>query len=243
MKRSFLTLLSVLLFFTINAKASGVIVLEGNYQGKNLYVQNPFASSGVGFCAFEVRINGEVTTDETNSSAFEVDFTPLQLELGAKVEVKIFHKDDCRPKILNQEVLKPKSTYELLSIKVNNDGILSWSTKGETGKLPYMVEQFKWNKWVNIGEVEGKGTPNQNDYSFKVSSHSGENQFRVNQIDYTGKSKPSPPAKLRSMSPEVTFSPIKVTSGDIDNKVDVSNLTKGIYYINFDNKTNQFVKK
>ena len=83
--------------------ATGVIVLEGNYQGKNLYVQNPFAGSGVGFCVQEVQVNGNVTTDEIASSAFEIDFRNLQLKLGDKVEVKIIHKDDCKPKVLNPE--------------------------------------------------------------------------------------------------------------------------------------------
>ena len=69
MKKIFFGLLITL--FAFQANATGVIVLEGHYQGKNLYVQNPFAGSGVGFCTFEVTINGEVTTDEVNSSAFE----------------------------------------------------------------------------------------------------------------------------------------------------------------------------
>ena len=34
--------------------ANRVIVLDGVYQGKNIYVQNPFAASGVGFCVQEV---------------------------------------------------------------------------------------------------------------------------------------------------------------------------------------------
>ena len=72
---------------------AGTIVLEGHYQGKNLYVQNPFAGSGVGFCTFEVTVNGNVTTDEWNSSAFEIDFTVQQLKIGDPVIVKIKHKD------------------------------------------------------------------------------------------------------------------------------------------------------
>jgi hypothetical protein len=28
---------------------AGTIVLEGNYQGKNLFIQNPFSDAGVGF--------------------------------------------------------------------------------------------------------------------------------------------------------------------------------------------------
>ena len=55
--------------------SNSVIVLEGNYQGKNIYVQNPYQnSSNVGFCVKEVRVNGVVTTDEITSSAFEIDF-------------------------------------------------------------------------------------------------------------------------------------------------------------------------
>ena len=37
---------------------AGVLVVEGKYQQKNLYVQNGFSSSGVGFCAFQVKVNG-----------------------------------------------------------------------------------------------------------------------------------------------------------------------------------------
>lgn len=243
---------------------AGTIILEGNYQGKNLYVQNPFAGSGVGFCTYEVRVNGDVTTDEINSSAFEIDFTPFQLEIGAKVEVAIKHKDDCRPKVLNPEVLKPKSTFEVIELNITKDAIFKWKTKNETGKLPFTIEQFRWNKWIKVGEVEGKGTSGENDYTFKITPHSGENQFRVKQVDYTGRPRYSKSARHISPMPEITFSPIKVKDdimftsetmfeiydsyGNIvkkgfADKVDVSNLKKSIYYLNFDNKTDKFIKK
>ena len=249
--------------------AVGVIVLEGNYQGKNLYIQNPFAGSGVGFCVQEVRVNGNVTTDEILSSAFEIDFRNLQLKIGDKVEVKITHKDDCKPKVLNPEVLKPKSTFEIVSMAVGTDQTFKWSTKGETGKLAYIIEQFRWNKWVKVGEVDGIGTPTENKYSFKVSPHSGKNQFRVKQVDYSGQPRFSQTANYSSTLPEVTFAPAKVardisfTSGNapvetmfeiydqygnivkkgFGSKVDVSNLPKGGYFLNFDNKMGEFVKK
>ena len=91
MKKIFFAIIS--LFVSTSGFSTGVIVLEGNYQGKNLYIQNPFAGSGVGFCVQEVRVNGNVTTDEIASSAFEIDFRNLQLKVGDKVEVKITHKD------------------------------------------------------------------------------------------------------------------------------------------------------
>ena len=49
---------------------AGTIVLEGHYQGKNLFIQNPFSEAGVGFCVYEVTVNDQIATDEINSSAF-----------------------------------------------------------------------------------------------------------------------------------------------------------------------------
>ncbi len=257
------------LFVSSSIFAVGVIVLQGNYQGKNLYIQNPFAGSGVGFCVSEVRVNGTVTTDEIASSAFEIDFRNLQLKIGDAVEVKITHKDDCKPKVLNPEVLKPKSTFEIVSMAVGSDLTFKWSTKGETGKLAFVIEQFRWNKWVKVGEVEGNGTPDLNNYSFLVAPHSGKNQYRVKQVDYTGQPKLSKTVDYNSTSPEITFSPAKVSKeigffagsaptetmfeiydqfGNIvkrgfSSTVDAANLPKGAYYLNYDNKMGEFIKK
>lgn len=261
MKRIITIFAAFLFVLQVNA---GVIVLEGHFQGKNLYVQNPFAGSGVGFCTFEVTINGEVTTDEVNSSAFEIDFSNFQLKVGDPVVVKIKHKDDCKPKVLNPEVLKPKSTFDIVDMKVEQDGTFKWTTKNETGKLTFVVEQFRWNKWVKVGEAEGVGTAQENSYEFKITAHSGENQFRVKQVDYSGKPRYSKSARYISTVQEVTFSPIKakdvvnfssetlfevydsygnIAKKGFGDKIEVTNLKKGIYYLNYDNKTETFVKK
>src|ERR1700740_383381 len=110
---------------------AGVLVVEGKYQNKNIYVQNGFNNSGVGFFAFEVKVNGQVTTDEVNSSAFEVDLTPFKLSVGDKVSIEIKHKEGCIPKVLNPEVLKSKPTFDVVNININNEGTLSWTTKNE----------------------------------------------------------------------------------------------------------------
>lgn len=264
--------LLIILSATLANKAfsQGVIILEGNYQGKNLYVQNPFGSGGVGFCVTEVLVNGNITTDETNSSAFEIDFKPHKLNIGEKVEIKIKHKEDCKPKVLNPEVLKPKSTFEVISMTVDKDGTVKWATKSETGKLAYAVEQFRWNKWVKVGEVDGVGTPSTNNYSFKITPHSGKNQIRVRQTDYSGQPRLSKPVDFMSDIPEITFAPAKVSkeikfvaNGDkavetmyeiydqygnvvkrgYGSTVDASNLAKGGYFLNFDNKMGEFIKK
>lgn len=271
--KHFIAYLIVLFLVSYKAGAQGnVIILEGNYQGKSLYVQNPFGPGGVGFCVTEVKVNGNITTDETNSSAFEIDLKQQKLNPGDKIEVKIFHKEGCKPKVLNPEVLKPRSSYEIVNMTIEKDGTFKWSTKNETGKLTFVVEQRRWNKWVKVGEVEGVGTPGTNEYSFKISPHSGKNEVRVRQTDYSGQPRPSRPVDFMSDLPDTEFGPAK-TSKDINffvkgkpdkpvetmyeiydqygnivkkgfgSKVDVSNLPKGGYFINFDNKMGEFTKK
>jgi hypothetical protein len=269
MRKIYSILFLPLLLTTKGFSQGGVIILEGNYQGKNLYVQNPFGSGGVGFCVTEVLVNGNITTDETNSSAFEVDFKPHKLAIGDKVEIKIKHKEDCKPKVLNPEVLKPKSTFEVISMTVDKDGNLKWSTKSETGKLAYAVEQFRWNKWVKVGEVDGDGTPKTNNYTYKVEPHSGKNQLRVRQTDYSGQPRLSKPVDFVSGVADVSFAPVKVSKdikfvtgdkpvetmyeiydqyGNVVKRgfgatVDASNLAKGGYFLNYDNKMGEFIKK
>ena len=143
MKTLFLGFICFLFSFTAVFAESGELVLEGTYQGKNLYVQNPFSNSGVGFCVYEVRINDQVTTDEVNSSAFEIDFLSFQLAIGTPVTIKIKHKDGCKPRVLNAEVIKPRSTYQIISIASDADGKLNWKTSGEMGTLPFIVEQYR----------------------------------------------------------------------------------------------------
>lgn len=242
----------------------GEITLEGIFQGKNIYVMNPFSSSGVGFCVFEVNVNGKVSTDEINSSAFEIDLSIYQFNIGDKVSIVIKHKDNCIPKVLNPEVLKPKSTFNIVTINVEKDGSIKWTTTDEAGKLPFIIEQYRWNKWVKVDEVEGKGVPTTNSYSAKVYPHSGNNKFRVKQIDYTKKPRYSQEADFKSMTPPITITSKKIETeivfsgetmyeiydyyGNIvlkgfGSKVDVTSLKKGDYFINFDNTMEQFKKK
>jgi len=246
--------------------AAGVIVLEGNYQGKNLFVQNPFSEAGVGFCVYEVTVNDQIATDEINSSAFEIDLGNFGLKIGTTIVVKIKHKDGCTPVVLNAEVLKPKSTFDIVKQQVGADGTYSWVSNNETGELPYIVEQKRWNKWVKVGEVLGAGTPGEHTYSFKVTPHSGENTFRVKQVDLTKKARFSQSVTFSdpAVTP-VTWSPQKpkdeiIFSGNTlyevydqygnivkrgyANKLDVSTLKNDMYYLNYDNKMGEtFIKR
>lgn len=255
------------LLFSNKIFADAEIKLSGIYEGENLYVMNPFSPTGVGFCITEVLVNGKTTTDEINSSAFEIDLSVYGFNLGDKVEVVIKYHEGCKPQILNPEVLKPKSTFSVESIKLSKDGFLTWTTTGEIGSLPFIVEQYKWNKWVKVATVQGVGTPQIHSYKAKVHLISGKNRFRVKQTDYTKKPRYSKELIYQNNITPVTFKPGngKKTSNEIvfsrptdyeifdfygqfvksgyAKKVDVSKLKSGTYFLNYDNKTETFEKK
>ncbi|MBX2978508.1 MAG: hypothetical protein KF905_04360 [Flavobacteriales bacterium] len=246
--------------------SAGVVVLQGNYQGKNLFIQNPFSEAGVGFCVFEVTVNDQIATDEINSSAFEVDMNNFGLKVGDAVMVKIRHKDGCTPVVLNPEVLRPKSTFDIVHQSINSEGKYTWIATNETGELPYIVEQKRWNKWVKVGEVAGVGAPGEHTYHFQVSAHSGENTFRVKQVDMSRRARYSETVKFTDNKVAVvTWGPAKpkdeitfsqktmfeiydqygnIVKRGMADRVDVSTLKKDMYYLNYDNKTGEtFIKR
>lgn len=258
-----LTIIFITFIIGLNYIFGGTLLLDGVYQGENLYVKNPYKSSGVGFCAYEVRVNGDLVTDEVNQSAFEINLRKFDLVLGTALKVEIFYEDDCEPKVINPEVLRPKSTYVVVNMELK-DSVLNWTTKDEMGALMFDVEMYWCNKWVKVGEVMGKGTQGSHSYAFKVDLHSGENKFRVKQHDSRNKNRVSKPLTVNSEVPAVEFSPKKVNDnitftgntryeifdayGDLvvkgyGTEIDCQKLKKGVYYILYDNKNAEFLKK
>ena len=258
----------MILFFSLSITAFGALSVEGTYQGKNLYVQNPMDDEGFGYCATKVTVNGDIMPGGANMGAFEIDFTLFNIAIGEPVFIVIEHHDGCKPKILNPEVLLPRSTYNVENMEIDNNGKLTWTTSGEQGKLPFIIEQYRWNKWVTIGEVQGQGSGTKNAYEFVVTPHSGENTIRIAQVDHSGTKRPSKEVKFQSSTPVVTKTPTKVKNeikfiangksaetryeiydayGNIVKKgvgssVNCSNLLRGVYYINFDNVNEKFIK-
>lgn len=233
------------------------IISEGRYLGKNVYVQNPFDGNESCCCVTEIRVNDKPFLGQINSTAFEVDLASYDLKLQDKYIIKIIHKADCLPKILNPEIIHRKCTFETSKIELIAD-TLHWYTTNEESPMTFIVEQYRWNKWIKIGEADGFG-PNdtENHYSYPIVYNNGLNKFRVKQIDYSGK-----PCISTSVSLVSAVNPISYTIDTInmtihfseksmfeifdqdgnmvkkgDNiAVDCSNLErKGLYYLNYDN--------
>lgn len=255
---------AIVFLMVINANYAATLIVEGKYQNKNVFVQNFYGGSGVGFCALEVKVNGRITTDEVNSNAFEIDLASMKLKYGDKVTIEIVHKNDCQPRVLNIDDLRSRPTFEVLTMNITSAGILKWTSKNESGSLPYIVEQFKWNKWVPIGEVNGIGTPESHDYSFKVAAHSGANKYRVKQVGFGSEPKYSNHVVFNSMNAKPTFVMSKETSEiqfsmetsyelydnfglivkrGFGKELAINNLSKGKYYLCYDNEVAELEKK
>jgi len=241
-----------------NAQISNII-LEGNYQGKNLYIQNP--AVGNDYCTEKVLVNGKKISF-TNTDAYEIKLDSLGFKLGDSVKVEIFHKDDCKPKVLNYNG-NPNVTFEITSISVDSNAVLHWVSKNEIGKLPFIIEQFRWNKWVKVGEVEEKGGLEENEYYFQTIPHSGKNQFRVKQNSmgtgelsksaYFTSNLKAPKIKSPSLGPSKILEFDKETMYEIYDQegnllkkgtaksVNCKDLVSGAYYLNYDNIFGEFV--
>ncbi len=159
---------------------------------------------------------------------------------------------------------KVRASFEIQAIGVSRDGLVSWTARNENGSLPYDVEQYIYDKWIKISEVNGIGTPTPNSYSVPVIFHSGENKFRVRQMGYDNMSRFSNAISFYSKKEAVVYSVTdKNQKLEFSNdtyyiiynpfgtimkqgygiSVDISDYKKGYYCLIYDNKLGGFQKK
>jgi len=245
-----------------------LLSLDGTFQDKNLVVYNPPQADGFGFCITKVLVNGEILPAAIQSAHFEINFQLFQLKKGENVFVVLEHAVGCEPRFMNPEVLLPKSTFRCTSISADKTGTIHWTTADEAGSLDFIIEQYRWNRWVEAGQVKGKGTKQSNTYHFQITPHSGKNQIRVSQIDNSGQKRSSQSVFFNSGLSPLKMSPAKVRDNlyfkvggkEVKTKfevydaygnllkvgfstmVDCRNLVSGVYFINFDNQTEKFIK-
>jgi hypothetical protein len=254
---------TLVLIYVYNTIIAGDITLEGVYYGKNLYVINSKTSNPESFCVKSVTVNGKLSNAGTlESSSIEIDFRAAGLNPGDKVSVQISHIDGCRPVVLNPEVLTSTPACEYTYTKADKT-TLNWNTLGENGPLPFVIETFKWDRWVVLGTVMGKGLPDSSQYKFMVSHLNGVNKYRIKQSDTEGRSKYSPVFEAKSANPLISQAMTKggtiIFSNETQYEIydragklyleglsmeaDISVLPKGEYILAWDNLTEVFHKK
>lgn len=263
MKRLSITILFLSLSFFIFSQEERHY-FRGVYSGKNVYVKNPKLSNTDQFCISEVQVNGRQMYPELNSSAFSIDLSSLEMNVADSVTIEITSKDGGVPKLINPEVISPASSFKIEDILLTKDGWLQWVTINEGGNLPFVIEQFKWNKWVTIGEVMGQGGKEENKYAFQFNMHYGKNTVRVKQKDrslekfskeVSNEGMRDEPVELVSSTLKAVIQFTDVTSFELYDEygtlllyetaesIEVSDLPKGLYYLNYANKSGVKVLK
>lgn len=187
-----------------------------------------------------------------------VFLSPVVATAGDDKGVKITEKGS------DAKAEKILATFEIQTFKVSKDGMVSWTSKNESGSLPYIVEQFIFDKWITVAKVNGVGSPTPNSYSVPVILNSGENKFRVKQKGYDKMSKFSDAITYYSKKEAVTYS-VKnknqllefssdtyfivynpygaIVKQGYGNSLNISEYAKGYYCLVYDNKLGGFEKK
>lgn len=253
----------ILLFFIIAPYlccAQSELQLNGAYFGQNLYVLNPsLASDSSAFCVKAVYVNNKQTSDVVASNAFEIIFRHLNIKEGEKVNVRIVHHSHCQPKVINPEVLQVTANFSFTSPRFDrNTQELTWAVSGTVDSKPFLIEQFRWDKWIDVGELMPCDTLSENSYSYPVNFHSGHNTFRIRHIDNSGTERISRETRFFSRTEPVQLISTRVSDwiyfseetlyeiydeegffiiDGFGKDINVTDFERGRYWVNFDNQT------
>ena len=195
-----------------------------------------------------------LTADAVNSHAFEIDLTSLGLPLGKVVSVSLKHRSGCVPRILNPEVIQPSPGFELVAFDAFPSGEVSWTTVDEHGRMPFVLQQFKWGKWVDIVRLDGRGSSEEQVYVTSIQPMQGENLLRLTHLAPDGTLEVKGEARFQGDVPEPTMeydqkSQVLTFSGPtqyelvdefgtvvlrgVGNTATLRYLSRGDYFVNF----------
>ncbi len=244
-----------------NVYAQEEFTVTGEYQGKNIYVQNPLSPDQINFCTKEVYLNQQLILQSPKTSAFVIDLSGLNI--GDPVFIKIVYSRGCSPKIINPQVIRSKSKFRF--INESADAIsLNWTTGGELPHGMFYVEHYVQKKWVTMKKVPGKGAFDYNQYALQPDHHTGENKYRIRYQQNDGKIFFSKVFEYFYDVEPVSFYPTlvkdkitlsretayeirdgqgkKILKG-ISKEIHLSTLKPGLYYLYIDNRKEKFVKE
>jgi hypothetical protein len=136
-------------------------------------------------------------------------------------------------------------------------GELNWYSNYQVSHKFFVVKQLRWNKWITVASVKFK--TDQKQYNETVKFHSGTNTFRVCNgsdcseavlFEAVNNIEPFLTGKVNDtlfLENEVNYK-IFDSYGSMlleghGSMVDVSNLKKGLYYLNSGDKHTEFSKQ
>lgn len=193
--------------------------------------------------------------DSVDKRRSEVGLQPLA-EYLSRWQIK-WDVEECKRQ---QVQLETTEKCGISFVNMDISGLVTWIAKEDTTKLPYIIEQYRWKKWIKMAEVEDSGKDEFNKYSCYVIPYHGENYVR---IKHGNPICVSDSVKLNADTPEIkfqinkkkkeiefnfdTFYEITDKKGVLFKKgyaktIPIDNLPKDNYILYYDNSTVEFKK-
>ena len=188
-------------------------------------------------------------------AAFQIKLDSLGMSLDDPLEINIYHKRGCKPKVLNQTHQYQRSKLEITNINIENDS-LSWiANENIPGR--FEIQVYRWNKWFTIDSVQKPIKDTSFSFSLKNELHSGSNKLRICFFNSIKKSFCSKEMIHDSSMEEISYSIDKKTKTlnfSTSNRFEIYNeygllikrgkgstvklnrLPSGLYYLNLDNR-------
>lgn len=253
------TLFLVVFLFSAIEKIS----IHGFYNGENLIVVNPYNNQR--FAIEKIEINSKVWQGDLASSTLEIELQNMNLRLGEFLTITIYYHNELpQPYVYNAEALSELKGFEFKEITIDKKSErFSWKVNITHAKGKFLIEQYWSNQWIKVGEVKVEDSTSHNTYSFNFTSHSGKNLFRIiyvsplnttatsSHIKYS--SKKQPVSIVKNTSSEITFSApsrfliyntrAQIIKEGTAEKIDISDLSAGRYFLLYDGNLTEIKKK
>lgn len=185
-------LVFVCIFFLASANAEEMI-LTGYYTGKNLYVQNPILPDNKSFSTEQVFVNESLVLTNPITSAFIIDLSHLSVD--QTVEVRIIHKQNFLPKIINAYVIRDRqldfsksfaAVKQVFRWTKADQKTIRWLTFGEKGGGTFDIQKAFRESWETISQVPSKTLDDKSVYKVLVTHDHGDNTYRLKLVDRDG---------------------------------------------------------
>ena len=151
--------------------------ITGVYQGKPLFIQNPYNPKSKEYCLEGIYVNKKLLKINYKTSAIIVNFEGL--DLYAPVNIWINHRNaECKPVLLNPDAILFYSIFRFSSVLLS-DTSLAWTTKGERGKGSFEIQTLITGIWRTQGEMDAEGVYVGASYVFFPKLNEGANKLRI----------------------------------------------------------------